>query len=88
MHHDSGDGTQEDGVGREVRCEAVAILEQVPGEHTDTDYGGDVASAADVLRGRSGQGISNSTSGGHRKEAYNEARAESCEVTACADRVG
>ena len=38
--------------------------------------------------GRSGQGISNSASGAHRKEAYDEARAERSEVTACADGVG
>ena len=51
-HHHSGDRAQEYRVRREVRCKAIAALEQVPRQHAETDDGSDVSSAANVLQSK------------------------------------
>jgi hypothetical protein len=47
--HDTRDGAEEDGVGREVRGEAVRVLQEVPRAHGQPNDSSDVASTANVL---------------------------------------
>lgn len=54
-HHDARDGTQENGVSRQVGREAVAALQQVPWEHAQADNRSDVTSTTDVLDHAAGQ---------------------------------
>jgi len=87
-YHDASDRAEEDRVRGEVRSETVAVLEQIPREHAETDDGSNISAPANVLvksRQRY-ESISNAdqTQG---RFTHDKAREESSKITSGADRV-
>lgn len=81
--HDTGDGAEEYGVGREVGSKAVRILQELPWTHDQSNNGCDIASAADIL-------YSNQTWFWREgwEDTHNESREKCREIATCRDRVG
>ena len=49
-YHHPRNGAQEDGVGGQVRCEAIATLQQIPWTYGKPNDGGDVTPSSDILQ--------------------------------------